>query len=99
MKTESRPSTVTVNTTDTQIVRNRPDRVALVITNISNTEIHIDIDNTVSSSSGIKLDAGVTVSFNLMEDGELVNRRWFGVATTVAGTVRVFEVVKIEADN
>lgn len=94
MKTVSKSKTVSVLTTDTELVANNPNRVQLTIQNNGANEIHIDIDNTVSSSSGLVIASGGTLSLNKLEDGDLVTRRWLGAASVATVACRVYEVLK-----
>lgn len=94
MKTTTRTRTLTIETTDTEVVQNNPNRVELVIVNNGVNEIHLDIDNTVSSTSGLRVAPSGSISLNKLEDGSFVTEAFFGVATTNAVIVRIFEVVK-----
>jgi hypothetical protein len=99
MKTSLKnPQTVTVAITETDIVKNNPNRVQLTIVNNGTSEIHIDTMHGITTSTGIRIAPSGTVTFNKMEDGELVNHSWVGIATGAQSNCRVYEVVK-EEDN
>lgn len=94
LRTRSVPSIVTVDTSDTQIVNSNPNRVEVIIANNGSNEIHIDIDNSVSTSSGLRLAAGGIMSITKAFDGELVTRHLIGIATGASSSVRVFEIIQ-----
>ena len=92
--TKSRAKTVTVEVTDTILVNNNPDRVQLTISNNGTNVVHVDIDNTVATNSGLRIAPSGTLTLNKLEDGNLVTRQWIGIATGASSNVRVFEVIK-----
>lgn len=93
-KTTTRNKTVSVAVTDTELVQNNPNRVQITFVNNGSNEVHIDIDNTVSTTSGLRLAASGTITLNKIEDGNFVTEQFVGIATGLASNVRVWEVVK-----
>lgn len=75
MKTRAVPNPVTasVSTGVTTIAYNNPDRLTLLVVNLSNTEMYLGFFPDVSDTKGILLAAsGGMASFTAEEDGELV---------------------------
>lgn len=93
-KTTTKNKTVSIGTSDTDLVNNNPNRVQITFVNNGTNEVHIDIDNTVSTTSGLRLAASGTITLNMMEDGNFVTERFVGIATGASSNVRVYEVVK-----
>lgn len=99
MSTEAKSKTVQVGLSTTEIVKNNPDRVQLTFVNNGNNTVHVDITNEVSTSLGVKISAGGSISITKADDGELVNRKWLGISEVAASNLRVFEVIKIGGDK
>jgi len=91
---EENPVTDTVGTTVTQIVKNNPDRLALIITNLSANNVYIGWFRDVSANKGVFLAPnGGQVVFLADEDLELVGYEFFAVATAAASKIFVFELI------
>ena len=88
-------SSVTVNTTNTVIVNNNPDRVAITFTNNSTFNMWIGTQQQiVSGNFGIALNSGGgQVSLNVRDDFELVASQWIGVCGTSPQPLFVQEVI------
>lgn len=94
LHTTPKVKTVAVLVTDTDLVNNNPNRVQLTFVNNGAFEIHLDIDNEVSTTLGLRITASGTLTLNKLEDGALVTSRWVGIATGGTSNLRIFEVVK-----
>lgn len=67
------PTSVTVQTTPTQLTKNNPRRFLLVVFNVSVADAFEMFNDTVSSSNGFKIPAlGGSIIYTADEDGELV---------------------------
>jgi len=89
---ESVPTTVSVATTVTDILKNDPDRFSWIITNLSANRGFLWFDREVSSSRGIPIEAsGGVVSTVWEEDGELTTYAVFGINEVAAGTWSIVE--------
>ena len=83
-----------IGATVTKIVNNNPKRVSLLIVNLSDNDVHIMIDNQVSSSRGIYLaPGGGAVNFDWSTDFTLISHDWFGIAAAAASPLLIVEGV------
>jgi len=74
--------TASVGTTPTKVVNNNPDRLELIISNPSANNVYIGLTPEVSLTRGIFVPTdGGNVTFLAIEDGELVGREWWGIAS------------------
>jgi len=86
------PLTTTVATSATHLWRANPDRLELVLMNLSAYNMSIFTDASVSASKGWLLAAnGGHVVFTAEEDADLVGFAWYAVATT-QGTIFTAEI-------
>jgi len=87
------PLTDKVHTTVTQLLQNNPDRLAIIVINLSPNTVWIAFDRNVSSSHGILLTPnGGSAMFIADEDLELVGYPLFAVASADNSDVYVVEV-------
>ena len=88
-------STVTVQTTNTTLVNNNPDRVAITFSNNSTFTMWIGTQQQiVQGNLGIPLPAqGGSVSLNVRDDFELVASQWIGVCGTSPSPIFIQEVI------
>lgn len=71
------------------VAKNNPDRLSLVIMNLSDTNVYISPDKNPSASHGILIQAnGGFFSMNAKDDGALVGYEWNVYCT--AATKRLF---------
>ena len=90
------PVTATVLTTATLILKNNPDRLALLIVNLSANRGHAGFDRQVSTTKGIPIEAsGGLITMNWREDGELVTQEIFAINQVAAGTWYIVEVERL----
>ena len=76
------------------IALNHPDRVSLVIVNLSANIIYISPLPTVALLAGIRLDPnGGSVSMTWDVDFELVSHDWYAIATGAASQIIVLETI------
>ena len=80
------PVTDTVQTSATQILKNNPDRLALLIVNLSANRGFVGFDRQVGPTRGVPVEAsGGFVSMCLEEDGETVGYEIFAINQVAAG--------------
>lgn len=88
------PRNVAVDATADQLVRNNPDRVAIIFQNVGTVDAHIDITNQVTTTNGLTLLAGAIKNFLVSEDAAMVILEWFGIVGAGSTTIRVWEMTK-----
>jgi len=96
LKTRSlvNPLVAAVGVAAIPIALNHPDRVGLVIVNLSANIIYISPLPNVALLVGIRLDPnGGSVSLAWDEDFELVSHDWYGIATGAASAVFILETI------
>ncbi|MDH5199606.1 MAG: hypothetical protein OEW93_01860 [Candidatus Bathyarchaeota archaeon] len=87
------PVTDTVQTTATMILKNNPDRLAVLIVNLSANRGYLGFDRQVGPTRGIPVEAsGGLVTMNWKEDAELVIQEVHAVNSVAAGTWYIVEV-------
>mgnify|MGYP001174384381 CR=1 FL=1 len=95
-----REATTTVGTTISSIVESNPDRLGLLILNLSTNTVYVAIENNPSATNGIRLGAnGGSVAFNVTDDGMIQTRAMFALATGAASSVYVLELTRFIADR
>ena len=93
-------TTVTVGTSFGEVIGSDPDRLGLLIVNLSANTVYVGINNDVSTTNGIRLGAtGGSVSFNVTDDGMLLPRTWFGLATGAGSNIYVLTLKRFIADR
>lgn len=83
----------TINTTATRFLANDPDRVGVIISNVGTSTIYIGLSNSVSTTSGIPLFSGGSITLKWENDFESVTHERWAVASGAASTVYVEEVI------
>jgi len=84
----------TVGLVPSQILRQTPARVSLLIVNLGVNDIYIAPDGLVSASRGILLSpGGGSLSMNYLEDMDLVSLEWFSVCAGLANPIMTFELL------
>jgi len=95
VRTMASHKTVSLGTSPAEVVPNNPDRLALLIINLSTNSVYLALDASVSSSKGMLLcSSGGSGSFSLEEDFQLVGWAIWGVATGAASPLYVIEVLE-----
>ena len=85
-----------VGTTQSQVVRNDPERVFALLVNLSTNTIYIGYDQSVSASRGIVISpSGGTYQVDVEEDFILPNRSLYAVATGAGSSLYVLTVRRI----
>jgi len=80
--------------TVTKLADGNPDRLALLVINLSANVIHVYFDNTVSSAKGIYLTAnGGSFSLNWRDDFILSTLPLYGIAGAANSDVLIIETV------
>ena len=88
-------SVVSVATSVGQLVRNRPNRLALQVSNMTASHVYISPRRTVSTTEAIFLQSGGGFySINVREDGNLPELEWHALGAGVVN-VLVIEVLRI----
>jgi hypothetical protein len=76
------------------VLRQNPNRLGAVITNLSANTVYLAPDGSVSATHGVRLGpSGGTVSLIWNEDFQLVGLEWFALATGAASDLYAQEVV------
>lgn len=82
----------TIGTSNSKVLSNDPNRVALTFINLSANTIYLMIDNLVSTTRGIRLDSGGgSVSFTWQYDMHLLLYEWHAVASDASSQLLVIE--------
>lgn len=93
-------TSVTVGTAVSTVIGSNPDRLGLLILNLSANTVYVSIDNSVSATNGIRLGAnGGSVSLNVTDDGMIQTRTWYGLATGAGSSVYVLDLNRFIADR
>lgn len=92
-RTVVNPVTNTVTTSPTQLARNNPNRIFLLITNLGSVDIYVGFDMQVSSSRGIRVpNSGGVFSLAWQEDYELTFSPVYAISSSGSVTVYVVEL-------
>jgi len=95
-----RENTKTVGTAVSEVVESNPDRLGLLILNLSNNNVFVSIENNPSATNGIRLGAnGGSVAFNVTDDGMIQTRAMSALADGAGSTVYVLELTRFIADR
>jgi hypothetical protein len=86
-------SDVTVGTTAAKLGNYANTRLAVIVSNASNTAISVGFSSKVTATTGIQVAAGATLSFNWLTDGELVMSDLYAISTSSSLAVHVVESV------
>ena len=93
-------STATIGTSVSQVVGSDPDRLGLLLINLSANTVFVGLENTVSTTNEIRLGAnGGSVSFNVTDDGMIQTRNMFAIASGAASAVYVITLSRFIADR
>ena len=93
-------STASIGTAVSVVVQSDPDRLGLLILNLSNNNVFVAIENTVSATNGIRLGAnGGSVAFNITDDGMIQTRQIYALADGAASNVYVLSLSRFIADR
>jgi len=91
--------TEAMTTTEALVFRADSGRLALQITNLGTTAVHIRPAAGVSTSVGVRLaPSGGFYSLNWKDDFSLVTKEWFGIAASGTPTIYTLEEL-IEANG
>jgi hypothetical protein len=91
--TTPQESDVTVGTTAVKLGKYANTRVAVIISNASNTTIAVGFTSNVTATTGIQVAAGASLSFSWLTDGELVMSDLYAISTSSSLAVHVVESV------
>ncbi len=91
--TSEEETVVTTGATVVQLVGNDPDAVALVAINLGANTVLLGLNQLVSASRGVRLDAGGgAMTLTLRDDFTLPAREWFAISPAGASTVYVLRL-------
>lgn len=91
------PLGATVGVSIVKIASYNPNRLGLIIFNLSANDVYIAPDSDVAATKGIKLQPnGGGTSFVWSEDFELCSFEWYAIASAAASTIYVLEVLSAE---
>lgn len=83
----------TVETTTAELLGGDPERVQVVIVNLSSNVIYLGFRSDTSASKGIRLNAnGGSLSMAVDDDGILTTRQLFAVASVASSQVYVLSM-------
>ena len=78
-----------------KLLSNNPNRLGFVIVNLSANIVYIGLENSVSSTKGIRLDANGGSSGCIWdEDFDMTAWAWWAVASGAASAIYVLEIVE-----
>lgn len=93
-RTNENPESAVVNIAETLLLRANPNRLALVIINLSANTVFVKPREGVSATAGIALAAGVgSLSVTMEDDFTLAALDWFGTSAVDAQAVFVLEIL------
>lgn len=93
---EAQPKSIAVATSLTTILKNNPNRLAVIIINVGANNSYIGFDQNVSSTNGIFLAAnGGSLSINYQQDLTLSQYEMNAISITAPSTFYVIELLAI----
>ena len=80
----------------TQLVKNNPDRVGILIMNLGSFDAFIAFNANVGSTNGIKLAAnGGIFAANVRDDFTVPAREYSGIASGGATAIYILEIIRL----
>lgn len=93
-------ATATIGTTVGTVIDSDPDRLGLLVMNLSTNTVYVGIENNISATNGIRLGpSGGSISFNVEDDGMILTRRIYGLATGAGSSVYTLSLSRFIADR
>jgi len=93
-------ATSSIGTTVGTVIDSDPDRLGLLVMNLSTNTVFVGIENNISSTNGIRLGpSGGSISFNVEDDGMILTRRIYGLATGAGSSVYTLSLSRFIADR
>lgn len=93
-KTYSRRTAVTVEATQTRILKNDPKRLAFTIINQGVNNVRISNRSTITSSTGLQLVATGTMNFLTLEERAFVKSEINAISEVGSNIVEIFEELR-----
>lgn len=91
---------VTIGTAVGTVIDSDPDRLGLLIVNLSANTVFIGIENNISATNAIRLGpSGGSISFNVEDDGMILTRTFYGLATGAGSPVYTLSMSRFIADR
>jgi len=88
------PLVTQIETTNTQFLRNNPDRLGFLLVNLGSYPIFIRPGSDATATNGMRLDpTGGNVFFWWREDLQIVGWNWNSIATTGASAIFVLDLI------
>ena len=93
-------ATATIGTAVGTVIDSDPDRLGLLVMNLSTNTLYIGIENNISATNGIRLGpSGGSMSFNVEDDGMILTRTIYGVSTGAGSSVYTLSLSRFIADR
>ena len=93
-RSNENPEVTQVQNVETLLLRADPNRLALVIINLSANTMFIKPRGGVTLTNGIALSAGVgSLSVTMEDDFTLPSLEWFGISSVINQAVFVLEIL------
>jgi hypothetical protein len=90
---------LTVGITATRIVGNYPNRLGLTFLNLSSNVIYIGFLPNVSTTNGLRVAGGGSLTLKFFEDFSMVSREYYAISDAgAANAIKIFEVEGIRED-
>lgn len=87
---------VTVGTTAVQLFRKNPNRIGMLVVNLSTNTLYLGFDPNTAATRGIVLDPnGGQASSWIDEDAHLTQKEWWIIASGAGSALYAFEVEAI----
>ena len=88
------PKTDNIGTSITKIADSNPNRLTLLVNNLSSNAIYISPDNLVSTKRGIYVaPGGGSVVMQWDRDFSLVSQQWYAISAAVDSDIYVLELL------
>jgi len=84
---EESDGVVNVGIASVRVVENDPEAISLTIVNTGADNVYIAPNNQVSSTFGIILNPGGTVSLSVRDDATLPSREWWALGASAGQTL------------
>lgn len=95
VRTQAAQRTVSLGLAAAEVAPNNPDRLGLLIVNLSTNSVYLALDNSVAATKGILLvPTGGSATFSIEDDFQMVGWAIWGIATGALSALYVIEVTE-----
>jgi len=95
VRTQAAQKTVSLGDAAAEVAPNNPDRLGLLIVNLSANSVYLALDNSVAATKGILLvPTGGSATFSIEDDFQMVGWAIWGIATGADSPLYVIEVTE-----